>query len=193
MIRASAVACPRHAPGRTGWRSGNCEWSVFGSSTTFTKKGSYPKSAKADRGSEVLLQRMPALLPLGRSGRSAGPRVLLWPGPRNPAATGRFGLRIGGKAREAGERVKPMAQAMGINGCLAEAREAGERGRSGRTVSVESGESVAMRFGPKGPLLPAKIAAAAGNFRPLRGLFGCLVAWPHGSRHGLQSFARFAG
>jgi hypothetical protein len=72
------------------------------------------------------------------------------------------------EAREAGGRVKPMAQAMGINGYLVEAREAGERGRSGRTVSVESGESVAMTFGPKGPLLPAKIAAAARNFRPLR-------------------------
>ena len=71
-----------------------------------------------------------------------------------------------------------MAQAMGMNGYLVEAREAGERGRSGRTVSVESGQSVAMRFGPKGPLLPAKIAAAARNFRPLRGLLGCLVRGP---------------
>jgi hypothetical protein len=101
-----------------------------------------------------------------------------------------------GAAREAGGRVKPMAQAVGI-GC-----ERSPSPRSGRKIQARAGDfSVPKRllFAAEGSRRrPSALGTDSERREPhsfarFAGFTTLTLCPPHGLRHGLSSIARFAG
>jgi hypothetical protein len=104
-------------------------------------------------------------------------------------------IRAQGTAREAGERVKPMAQAVGISG------KRSPSPRSGRKMQARSGDFSVLKRAPFAAehsrccafALPTDTERRQSySFARFAGSWGARTD-THGLRHGLSSIARFAG